>query len=155
MRNQLTIVKQWFANLINRTINIETFCAFYLFWTLTDFGRVGRRFRGLDSLTDCTEILKWAVQCENVPSGICRQRRPRSACAVWSWTSLSDNRIIGHCRMTLRKANARIGLRIRGMNLTVRFAHARRYLFAWYGPNESRCLFSHMSGFKMFLWWWT
>ena len=34
------------------------------------------------ALTDTQFVSKiWAAQCENVPPGICGQRRPRSACA--------------------------------------------------------------------------
>ena len=53
--------------------------------------------------------------------------------AVWSGPSLSAYRIIGHYRMYQWRANIRMRLRMRGMN--VHFTHARRHIFAWRGPN--------------------
>ena len=47
---------------------------------------IHRRQRGIFFIT-----IKWAALCENISSGICGQRRPRSACA----SALSDQGL--HC----------------------------------------------------------
>ena len=84
-------------------------------------------------------IYMWAAPCEKVYSGICGQRRPRSACA----SSQSDQGL--RCPLTESLDTIYIyismeiicpdeTLRMRGMNLNVHFAHARRHIFAWRGP---------------------
>ena len=63
----------------------------------------------------------WATSCENASLGICGQGRSRSACA----SAQSDQGLhcplafTGHYRMYQMRANARMGLRMRGMTLNL------------------------------------
>ena len=77
-----------------------------------------------------------AAPYENVSSGICGQRRLRSDCI-----SAQSNRglrrplikLFGQYRIFIWRANARMILRMRRMNLCI-FVHSRRDIFAWRGP---------------------
>ena len=63
---------------------------------------------------------------------------------VWSGPSLSANRIIGHYRLCPWKANARMRLRMRGMNVILCILRIDwRHIFAWRGPFI--CLWSSSS----------
>ena len=81
---------------------------------------------------------EWMLQGQNVSSGICEQRRPRSACA----SSQSDQGL--RCPLTESLDN------IKCMNAeqiplyahaeSVHSEHARRYIFAWGGPYRNHTL---------------
>ena len=80
----------------------------------------------------------WAVQCENMSSGICGQRRHRSVCA-YTHQDIYCAQSIGHYKMFQLRANTRMKLcTCAGWCESAHFAqfsHARRHLFAWRGPN--------------------
>ena len=80
--------------------------------------------------------IHWPTPCENVSSGICGQRRLRSACA----SSQADQGL--HCRLTksldtTKCINGEQGpddtLHMRRMILICRFSQVRRHCFAWHG----------------------
>ena len=85
------------------------------------------------------KVRKWATQCVNLSLGICRQRRPRSACA--SAQPDQDHR----CPLTelLENIECINGEQMPGGVLahawdeseSVLFAHARRHIFNWRGIN--------------------
>ena len=79
--------------------------------------------------------IKWVTPSENVFSGMCRQRRPRSACA----SAQSDQGFrcpqtesLLYYRMFQLRANARMRFyACAGWCESTKFGHAWRHIFAW------------------------
>ena len=84
--------------------------------------------------------IKWAAPCKNMSLGICRQLRPRSACASaqsGSGPSLSTNRMIRSYRMYILRAKAwMIFCTCTGRSEYVHFVYTQWQFFAWRGPNN-------------------
>ena len=88
--------------------------------------------------------IKWAVPCENVSSGICGQRRSKSACA----SAQSDQGLPCPLPESLDTTECMNGKQRpewyfarAQVDLNRHLEHARRQFFAWRGPNIYSTLF--------------